>query len=102
MIPAFVSDHSMVQVRVGIKTPQRNRKQPSWSLWKLNERLLENDDFIKGVESAVAILECTKEGWCRKWETFKLELRKIAINIAIEISPIVAYHEKNKRKPSEQ
>lgn len=90
VIPAFFSDHCMVQVRVGIKTPQRNRKQPSWSLWKLNERLLENDDFKKAVESELEILECTKEGWCQKWESFKLEIRKIAI----EISSIVAYHEK--------
>ncbi|CAN7990702.1 unnamed protein product [Ixodes pacificus] len=84
----------MVQVRVGIKTHQKNRKLQSWSLWKMNERLLENDDFERGVESALDILECTKEGWGQKWETFKLDIRKMAI----EMSSIVAYHEKIQEK----
>ncbi|CAN7978800.1 unnamed protein product [Ixodes persulcatus] len=84
----------MVQVRVGIKTHQKNRKPQSWSLWKMNERLLENGDFERGVESALDILECTKEGWGQKWETFKLDIRKMAI----EMSSIVAYHEKIQEK----
>ncbi|CAN7948337.1 unnamed protein product [Ixodes hexagonus] len=80
----------MVQVTVGTKTSQTTRKSQAWSLWKMNERLLENDDFKKGVESALDKIERTSHGWGQKWEMFKLEIRKMGI----ELSSIVAYREK--------
>lgn len=88
MIPAFFSDHSVVQIRVGIKT-HKNIKPQSWSFSKMNERLFENDDFKRGVESALDI-ECSKEGECQKWETFNLHIRKMAI----EMPSTAGYHEK--------
>ncbi|CAN7938864.1 unnamed protein product [Ixodes hexagonus] len=83
----------MVQVTVGTKTSQKTRNSQAWSLWKMNERLLENEDFKKGVESALENIECTKHGWGQKWEMFKQEIRKMAI----ELSSIVAYGKKYKK-----
>lgn len=80
----------MVQVTVGTKTSQKTRKSQAWSLWKMNESLLENEEFKNGVESALQNIECTKHGWGQKWEMFKQEIRKMSI----ELSSIVAYRQK--------
>ncbi|CAN7983106.1 unnamed protein product [Ixodes hexagonus] len=84
----------MVQVTVGMKPPQTTRKSQGWTLWKMNDRLLENEDFTKGVESALDLIECTKQGWGQKWEIFKHVIRKMGI----ELSSIVAYREKTQER----
>lgn len=71
------TDHSLVLFTLG-----RKKESPkfNWELWKFNERLLEDEDFMNSVQSEIAkILSAVPKSYCVVWEEFKSHVKKIAI-----------------------
>lgn len=82
--PVSFSDHCLVSVTLGKK------KKPTgfnWGLWKLNDQLLDDENFMQFVNDALIEIETGAEKeFGVKWERFKEVLKMKAIERAGEIA----------------
>lgn len=86
------SDHALVSIVVGIK---KTKPTFNWNLWKLNAKLLSDEDFLAQVKEMLQkVLDIDNEDVVVKWEDFKNNV-KIA---AIERACVTRRCEKQKEK----
>lgn len=90
--PVSFSDHCLVSVSLGRIGKRRNAF--CWGLWKFNNKLLEDEEFVE------AVVVCGREYFCSndnvnyasKWEHFKQRVKMKAL----ERSSAMKYEEKRK------
>ncbi|CAN7991181.1 unnamed protein product [Ixodes hexagonus] len=66
----------MVSVTVAHK---RRKKNTNWKLWKLNNQLLKDENFLASATDLLQQIGNTTEHIFAKWERFKQELKQLAI-----------------------
>lgn len=82
--PVSFSDHCLVSVWVGEK--QRSRVKFNWNLWKLNDKLLKDDKFLRMIaEKKEALDKGADTNNIERWERFKQEVKMIAIERSTEL-----------------
>lgn len=59
---------------------ESRKKKFHWQLWKINNTLLKDDDFVRGVSDILNKMISRKDTCLlEKWEYFKEEVKQIAI-----------------------
>lgn len=77
VVPVSFSDHCLVYFTLGRK-PKHTRF--NWELWKLNDKLLEDEGFVTGVKRLFDKLFKTQSNtFIEPWEEFKIEVKILAI-----------------------
>lgn len=77
--PVSFSDHCLVSVTLG-----RGSKRQSafcWGLWKMNNKLLQDEAFVEVVDASAQAYFCTEDerSFITKWELFKQEIKMKAL-----------------------
>lgn len=77
VMPVSFSDHCLVYFTLGSKT---KHSRFNWELWKFNDKLLEDDCFLIGVNGLLEKLFKTKANtFIEPWEEFKSGVKMLAI-----------------------
>lgn len=91
------SDHCLVAFTMGKKITVRPRM--NWETWKLNAKLLKDEQFLKSVRTEMAKANSSYErGWCERWERFKEAVKMNAIERAVEMRFEERQEENNLKK----
>lgn len=96
VIPVHFSDHCMVIATLG--RPADVKKKTGWAHWKLNNKLLEDNNFNDFVRGQVGEMETSDEAWGLKWEIVKQKVREIAIEKCSVLSYKIKYEEDRLKK----
>lgn len=86
------SDRCLVAVRVDGK--KQSKAKFNWALWKLNEKLLKDDQFLSMIEEKRdELFQAECENRVEKCECFKQEVKILAIELSTEI-----WHDERKQE----
>lgn len=75
--PVSFSDHCLVSFTLGGRKPSANTF--NWSLWKMNSKLLQEEEFTTEINEKIRRLPDRKTSWSSRWEIFKQEVKLSAI-----------------------
>lgn len=73
--PVSFSDHCLVSLTLGRAAKRGNAF--SWGLWKMNNKLLQDDKFVEAVDACARTSFSSSDvtNFIRKWELFKQEVK---------------------------
>lgn len=92
--PVSFSDHCLVEF--SIRSKNESKKVFIWELWKLNAKLLKDENFMDRVQAAVEQMknEHKSVAYGHKWEVFKQAIKMTAL----ERASAIKYEEKKNEK----
>lgn len=90
--PVSFSDHCLVSFTIGGRKRKVNRF--NWDLWKMNSKLLQDEEFRSAIAEKIKKLELESFSCSSKWETFKQETKLTAL----ERSSALKYIERERER----
>lgn len=89
--PSPLTDHCMISLN--LVTSKQHQNSPN--IWKFNNNLLQNVGFCDQVKSLILEVEKLDMSDTNKWEWFKFEAKRIAINTGKQLSHIKKQKQKD-------